>query len=487
MSKGQEEIHEFHAARKLNILKGFKEVSDVPPVPLKELQERVGKENVYTYEVLKGFIENVLEKGSESERLSAKEQINNLQSIVVVDERGLRQVVYVEKGHMDFGQSGGGRQGLVKKQITDTTGKRTTRWVRANKDEDGQEKQPATEDENPDGSKPISEHAKETSSEDLKKYLAENPDGEHATHAKRELQVRGELEGGDDTAGEGDESGAPELDYSDANAVKEALANHPDKEAIVNSSIENGITIGQAMKLNDANKTDHSETHAAIDQAQASLDALKEKTGHSDVSGDAEAKVKKMPIDTIFNGYKKVAEGKWQKVSTAHKMTKKEHKDFAEKEYSRGSILKRSGSGASDTAFSNGDYHRKHANDLDDKEYDDAHVSGIELQGKVGHPDSDNQDDIDEFRQDEYDEGYDDSIMSDMEDAIGEEFGIGAEEGKSLHVNDIKTILENYDVMSNDPQSQTGIMDTSTDEKMQDSIKRIAAVMERNGWAIEGA
>ena len=310
MAKGQEEIHEFHAARRLNILKGFKEVTDVPPVPLKELQERVGKENVYTFEVLKGFTNMVLEKGVESERLAAKEQLNNLTPISVVDERGLRQVVYVEKGHMDFGQSGGGRQGLVKKQITDKTGRQTTKWVRANQDEGGEEKQPKSEDENADGTKPISEHAKETSSDDLRAYLEKNPDGEHATHAKRELQVRGELEGGDDTGGEGADMQTPELDYNDAEAVKEALANHENRDAIIDYAIEHGVTPGQALKMHEANKTDHSETHAAIDQAQASLDALKEKTGHPDTQQAEEGGEMDMP-STVEEMTEKFKDENW--------------------------------------------------------------------------------------------------------------------------------------------------------------------------------
>lgn len=290
MAKGYEEIQAFHAARKANILKGFKEVSEVPPVSLGKLQEQVGKENIYTYEVLKGFTQEVLEKGEESERLAAKEQISNLTPVAVVDERGLRQVVYVEKGHMDFDSSGGGRQGLVKKQITDKTGKQTTRWVRQGEEDKGDEKQPKgeeeTEDENPDGTKPISEHAKETPTEELKRYLEENPDGEHATHAKRELQVRGELEGGDEAAEEGVEESTTELDFNNSEAVKQYLADNPETKEKMMAIIEEDLFISPISALKQAMKgdIDQSETHAVIDEAQASLDALKEKVGHPSTS-----------------------------------------------------------------------------------------------------------------------------------------------------------------------------------------------------------
>ena len=183
----------------------------------------------------------------------------------------------IVKGHMDFAGrgdsgSGGGKSGLVKKQLTDSKGRQTTRWVKQGEDESGQEekKQPEEEEESePKGTKTTEDHAKETSSEDLKAYLDKNPDGEHAEHAKQELSGRGE---------EGE--GTAEIDYSNPESVKEALASHEDRDSIIDYAIEHGITPGQAMKMMDSNKTDHSETHSKIDAAQSALDDLKSHTDH---------------------------------------------------------------------------------------------------------------------------------------------------------------------------------------------------------------
>lgn len=284
MSKNIEQIHEFQFNQRLNILKGFKEVSGTAPLPIEDLRKSLGDEPLYTVENLEKYTKDVLTKGNENDIQKAKEVLNSLSCREVIDENGYVQNMYfyVEKGHMDFAgpSGGGGRQGLVKKQITDKTGRNTTKWVRANKDDEKQDKNPKAEEGSEDKSTEsssnntkVQEHAKNTSTEDLKAYLQNNPDGEHAEHAKAELAARG-VEGS-----EGDQ----EIDYNDSEAVKNALAAHPDREAIIDSAIENGITPAQALKMHESNKTDHSETHAAIDGAQAALDALKEKTRHPEM------------------------------------------------------------------------------------------------------------------------------------------------------------------------------------------------------------
>jgi hypothetical protein len=91
------------------------------------------------------------------------------------------------------------------------------------------------------------------------------------------------------------------------------------------------------------------------------------------IEGASLIKGKKVPVGTVTNGYKKVAEGKWQKVSE-HGMTKKEHDQKAlfheeKRENARG-----------ENSFHKHriefDKHDEAAKDLDDKEYDDTHVLG---------------------------------------------------------------------------------------------------------------
>ncbi len=298
MSKNIEQIHEFQFNQRLNILKGFKEVSGTAPLPIEVLRKSLGDEPLYTVENLEKYTKDVLTKGDENDIQKAKEVLNSLSCREVIDENGYVQNMYfyVEKGHMDFDGSsgGGGKQGLVKKQITDKTGRNTTKWVRANKDDEKQDKTPKTEEgTEPKDKKPevsseedseqkeslinrqlsteeYASHAAGTDSEQLKAFLQKNPNAPGSAEAKAELQKRGELD-------PEDEGG---IDFNDSESVKNALASHPDREAIIDSAIENGITPAQALKMHESNKTDHSETHAAIDGAQAALDALKEKTGH---------------------------------------------------------------------------------------------------------------------------------------------------------------------------------------------------------------
>lgn len=484
MAKNRDEIQSHIANRKLTILKGFKEVSETPPVSLVSLQDEVGKENIFTLEILKGFADTVLEKGDVSDAINAQETINAMSAFKVIDERGIAQTVYIEKGkkamigetrdwkgkkykklangkwqkvvetytedfvdedtgeivsierevgwrekienepstvnktrerkqrnadereskvkeirmdkqgeladlmenykrakqelknidsemnqeagqmgdrwndakaneyggrmmkveaemeemvpeikalkvlienleekeadiwmkspegldkqyedghltkaeieeiekgggHMDFdsGSGGGGRQGLVKKQLTDKTGKQTTRWVRANEDDGAEQKEPKGEEEDNESlanreleSEEYTAHAEDTPSEQLAEWLQKNPDAPGANEARAVMEARGESDGVTKV----------ELDYSDTEAVKEALANHEDKDAIMQYAIDHDISPSKAMKMHDGSKTDQSETHAALDAAHDVINDLKEKTGHPDSKMSAE-------------------------------------------------------------------------------------------------------------------------------------------------------------------------------------------------------
>jgi hypothetical protein len=234
--------------------------------------------------------------------------------------KGFKEVEEIQKGHMDFGDSrpdassggDGGKQGLVKKQITDKMGRKTSRWVRQGEDDKGSDNSSKTqeqEDKNEVGTKPgeegkqevekyakdsnlekLSNHASKTESSVLKKFI--DGDDEMAQAAREELKKRGEL----------DDEGEEPMDYNNPDSVKFALDAHPDKDAIIDFAITHGVPIGQAMKLHDATKQDHSETHAAIDEAQNSLNSLKEKTGHPETKQRNEDDYEEDEMDTAEYG-----------------------------------------------------------------------------------------------------------------------------------------------------------------------------------------
>jgi len=93
-------------------------------------------------------------------------------------------------------------------------------------------------------------------------------------------------------------------------------------------------------------------------------------------------KGKKLPIGTISNGYKKIAEGKWQKVSDNHNMTKFEHKNAAAVGREKDAFGRQRGYNEDI------EEHEALASKLDDKEYDDDHVenSGKYKKEKFGRP-----------------------------------------------------------------------------------------------------
>ena len=88
-------------------------------------------------------------------------------------------------------------------------------------------------------------------------------------------------------------------------------------------------------------------------------------------------KGERMPIGTISNGYKKVAEGKWQKVSK-YGMTKKEHEEKAKWNSEQAQGHKHSKSDAHKGKFEDFDEdakkHSKAAKELDDNIYSDEDV-----------------------------------------------------------------------------------------------------------------
>jgi hypothetical protein len=85
-------------------------------------------------------------------------------------------------------------------------------------------------------------------------------------------------------------------------------------------------------------------------------------------------KGKSMPVGTITNGFKKIAEGKWRKVSEAHGLTKEEHEyqaKYSKEEATRPTIH-------SAKHESNSKWHSDEASKLDSKEYSDVDVVGKE-------------------------------------------------------------------------------------------------------------
>lgn len=107
----------------------------------------------------------------------------------------------------------------------------------------------------------------------------------------------------------------------------------------------------------------------------------------SQIAGTYLQKGAKVPVGTISDGYKKVAEGKWQKVSE-HGMTKKEHTEAAERNQNKAtSAGKREGEDHDDSVVhyqNNAKMHQSKSKDLDDKEYGDAEVMGTETKFERG-------------------------------------------------------------------------------------------------------
>lgn len=95
-------------------------------------------------------------------------------------------------------------------------------------------------------------------------------------------------------------------------------------------------------------------------------------------------KAKKVPIGTVSNGFKKVAEGKWRKVSDSHKMTKEEHEKEADLADTR-HVKFANQNGEDDYGHSQDrDMHKQKSKNLDDKEYTDQEKMQEESQNDSG-------------------------------------------------------------------------------------------------------
>jgi hypothetical protein len=107
-----------------------------------------------------------------------------------------------EKGHMDFDSSNTpkGKSNLTKKTITDKNGHQTTKWVKQGEDVKDEKKPKEETTDSKSEAKSPEDHAKETSTEDLKKYLdtqSRNKDQDDNTKsaiaaAEKELKSRGD-------------------------------------------------------------------------------------------------------------------------------------------------------------------------------------------------------------------------------------------------------------------------------------------------------
>lgn len=128
----------------------------------------------------------------------------------------------LQKGHMDFDSSNApkGKSNLTKKTITDKNGHQTTKWVKQGEDVKDEKKPKEETTDSKSEAKSPEDHAKETSTEDLKKYLdtqSRNKDQDDNTKsaiaaAEKELKSRGDEE---------DEDSNYDTEISDDNISKE--------------------------------------------------------------------------------------------------------------------------------------------------------------------------------------------------------------------------------------------------------------------------
>ncbi len=81
---------------------------------------------------------------------------------------------------------------------------------------------------------------------------------------------------------------------------------------------------------------------------------------------------KSLPIGTIHDGYKKISDGVWKKVSE-HNMTHAEHNDKSVTS-GRQSIKYASHSKMKEKKLADSNFHREQADKIDDKDYSENHV-----------------------------------------------------------------------------------------------------------------
>jgi hypothetical protein len=133
---------------------------------------------------------------------------------------------------------------------------------------------------------------------------------------------------------------------------------------------ERARKVGPGLKQREI--LDDYELHQQFASEHEEQAKLKEGSVKKSIDNDLE-KGKSMPIGTIHNGFKKIAEGKWRKVSE-YDLTKEEHEyqsKYAKEEAARPTIH-------SAKHESNSKWHSDEASKLDSKEYSDVDVHGKE-------------------------------------------------------------------------------------------------------------
>ena len=167
-------------------------------------------------------------------------------------------------------------------------------------------------------------------------------------------------------------------------------------------------------------------------------------------------KGKSFPIGTVHNGFKKVSEGVWKKVSSEGK-TKEEHNKEADENFNSGRAeFKRTGKGDNskkDRYYAEVDKHLKHADKLDDKEYSDSDVHGKEEKKE------DNK-----------------GVQLNYKDILGKIKAVyGYDEGddKTLHKDDIIHVINSDKDGKNPLQHVSGY-----------SEEKVKNILKENGWKI---
>jgi segregation and condensation protein B len=452
MSKNIEQIHEFQFNQRLNILKGFKEVSGMAPLPIEDLRKSLGDEPLYTSENLEKYTKDVLIKGNETDIQKAKEVLNSLSCREVIDENGYVQNMYfyIEKGLPN--STGAGGNGLVKKQITDKTGKNTTKWIKPGEDDkkegnsessDNSEVESETADTDETSANPkVQEHAKNTSTEDLKAFLQKDPDSEHADHAKAELDSRGETNDG------GEPYTTPDADSLDSYYAMDEVG----QKAVLQASFEHNIPLKAAMAMVNSSSSDNSETHAAIDGAQAAIDALKEKTGHPGVAGE-DGQSDEEPGKTTENTKDLVNEHK-DLVNTLESDSHEDDKEEAVKQKKElGDLEEEQDNDGHDDDGDGSDEDDTDSED-DDEIDEDAEERGIQY-------DKDDNPENEDASEDEEDEAKSEIIKQDLEDSfsklddiVGDEnFNITDSQNNdsdySKVLNYVADLVEEYEIDEN--------------------------------------
>lgn len=418
----------------------------------------------------------------------------------------------LEKGHMDFGGGGGkpasGKSNLVQKKITDKRGHNTTKWVKDGSEEKSEEEgsEVDSQDDPTTQTKTSDEHAKETQSDDLKTYIANNPDGEHVAAAQAELQARGES----DDMGSGEESetneysdmdddslyeaiqtgdhgtDSPEqaamvaewesrgnpvedwmmsendtreeddnfertqggVDYGNPDAVRQAISEN--RDAVLELMMEDPtLSASHALKFVLSGQGDNTEAHGALDAAQQALDAAKTATGHPDAGGGEEGSDIGGEEEQLVNEVR-------ERLKDAGIDTTQEDVDIDEIENHVSEAISQLG--------------------LSEELHDDVrNLAQYVIHGFPGEGENEGGEGMDIEEESNYDpEISAQNLSADIGNAATQEFGGGFAEDKSLHIEDLKLLLDDYNVRF------MGEGVTSAD------IANVKTALEKQGWEFEG-